>query len=261
MFPSTETSAVLEAVRMFTENYDDYPKAGIIATTDLTLDNLVDVWIVFMFYDGPTPPAGVFDPFNKIVPLLDLTQTRSMHDMLLFDNTFVLKGQIYTIATETMPLPNATAGPIVMNGIYDAWHEVASTAGNVPGAIVSMALQPLPKRFIRNANELGGVVMDFDDDIDRIVIELDYSHWFPADHPQIDQATVETYTTIGNKVKEYQNTGLLAEAHLPLFMNDAYFRQDYWGRLKPETTQRFKAIQERYDPLGILSARTQGFHV
>jgi hypothetical protein len=214
-----------------------------------------------MFYDAPSPPEGVFDVFENIEPLLDLTQTRSMNDMLLFDNTFVLEGSIYTIATETMPLPNATAGPVVMNGIFDTWHEVASSVKNVAGAIVSMAFQPLPKSFLRRARELGGVVMDFDEDVDRIVIELDYSHWFPIDHPQIDQATVETYTNIGNKIKEYQAAGLLPETHLPLFMNDAYFRQDYWGRLKPETAQRFKAIQKKYDPQGILSARTQGFHV
>ncbi|KIV99775.1 uncharacterized protein PV09_08581 [Verruconis gallopava] len=262
VFANTETPLVLDAVRSFTANYENYPKAGIIATTDLTLENLLDIWIVFMFYDAPTPPDGVFDAFDAIPTLLDLTQTRTMNDMLLFDNTFVLKGSIYTIATETMPLPNATEGAVVMNGIYDAWHEVANKAHDVAGAIVSMALQPLPKMIIQKAQELGGVVMDFDADVDRIVIELDYSHWFAADHPLIDQLTVETYSTLGYKVKEFQDAGLLpSNVHLPLFMNDAYFKQDYWGRLKPETTAKFKAIQEKYDPLGILLSRTQGFHV
>jgi hypothetical protein len=261
VFAGTETTDVLEAIRAFTENYENYPKAGIIGTAEITLENLVDIWIIFMFYDAPTPPAGVFDVFQAIPSLLDTTQTRTMNDMLLFDNTFILRGQIYTIGTETMPLPNATAGPVVMKGIYDAWHEVASSVRNVPGAIVSIAFQPLPKMFIKKAKELGGVVMDFDEDVDRIIMELDYSHWLQADHSQIDQATVQTYTTLGKKVKGYQEEGLLADTHLPLFMNDAYFRQDYWGRLKPETSQRFKAIQEKYDPERLFSARTQGFHV
>lgn len=248
-------------MRNFTENYDNYPKAGIIATTELTLDNLVDIWIIFMFYDDPEVPAGVFDDFDAIPFSLDLTSTRSMNDMLLFDNTFVLEGQIYTISTETMPLPNATNGAEVMQGMYDAWYGVASSQGAVAGAIVSMALQPMPKRIPRLANEYGGVVMDFDDTVDRIVIELDYSHWFEEQHPQIDQATVDTYTALGDKVKEFQAAGLLPDAHLPLFMNDAYFRQDYWGRLLPQTKSKFQAIQERWDPEGIIRSRTQGFHV
>lgn len=261
MFDKSKTPELLNAIRDFTENYDDYPKAGIIATTDLTLANLVDVWIIFMFYDDPTVPAGVFDGFDAIQETLDLTQTRSMHDMLLFDNTFVLQGSIYTIATETMPLPNSTVGPTVMQGIYDTWHDVAVSAGPVPGAIVSMALQPLPKRIHQKAKELGGVVMDFEEGLDGIVIELDYSHLLSINHPFIDQKTVETYTALGDKITEYQQAGLLPEAHRPLFMNDAYFRQDYWGRLKPETKARFQAIQDKYDPLNILQARTEGFHV
>jgi hypothetical protein len=184
-----------------------------------------------------------------------------MHDMLLFDNTFVLKGSIYTIATETMALPNSTVGPTVMQGIYDTWHDVALTAGPVAGAIVSMALQPLPKRIHQISQSLGGVVMDFEPGYNGIVIEFDYSHLLPINHPVIDDKTVETYTKMGNKISEYEQSGLLPDIHRPLFMNDAYFRQDYWGRLKPETRQRFQAIQDRYDPLNILSAKTRGFHV
>lgn len=214
-----------------------------------------------MFYDAPTVPAGVFDVFDAIPHTLDLTKTRSMHDMLLFDNTFVLKGSIYTIATETMTLPNATTGSTVMQGIYDTWRDVALTAGPVPGAIVSMALQPLPKRIHQIANDLGGVVMDFDENYDGVIIELDYSHLFSINHPFIDQKTVETYTKIGNKIAEYEQTGLLPEVHRPLFMNDAYFRQDYWGSLLPSTKARFQAIQDKYDPLDILQANTKGFHV
>jgi hypothetical protein len=261
VYDKSHTAEILAAVREFTETYDDHPKAGIIATTDLTLVNLLDIWIVFMFYDDPVVPDSAFAPFNAIPHTLDLTQTRSMHDMLLFDNTFVLSGSIYTIATETMPLPNSTVGPIVMQGIYDTWHDVAVTAGPVAGAIVSMALQPLPKRIHQKAKELGGVVMDFDEDHDGIVIELDYSHLLSINHPLIDQKTVETYTALGNKITEFEQEGLLPDIHRPLFMNDAYFRQDYWGRLKSETKARFQAIQDKYDPLNILEARTKGWAV
>ncbi len=105
--------------------------------------------------------------------------------------------------------------------------KVASSVRNVPGAIVPIAFQPLPRMFIKKAKELGDIVMDFDEAVDGIIMELHCSYWFEADHPQIDQATVQTYTTLGNKVKGYQEEGLLDSTHLPFFMNDAYFRQDY----------------------------------
>jgi hypothetical protein len=260
LYGAEQSPKILEAVRSFTENYPDL-KAGIIATADLTLANLVDIWVVFLFYDGPEPSEGCFKLFDDIPHVVDLTHRRTFHDMLVFDNLFVLRGSVYTIATETMPVPNSTVGAEVMQGLYDTWHGIASTAKFVPGTIASMALQPFPKEFTRRANELGGVVMDFDEDVDRIIIELDYSHWFQADIPIIDRTTVNTYEALGNKVREYQAEGQLPDVHLPLFMNDAYFRQDYWGRLRPETAQKYKAIREKYDPAGFFSARTNGFHV
>lgn len=100
-----------------------------------------------------------------------------------------------------------------MQGIYDTWRDASETVGPVPGAIVSLAFQPLPKRIHQKAKELGGVVM-----------ELDYSHQFSINHLFNDEKTVETYTATGNKIAEFENTGLLPETHRPLFMNDSYFR-------------------------------------
>jgi hypothetical protein len=57
-----QTSELLAALRNFTENYPD-DKAGIIMTAEITALGLVDIWIMFLFYDGPTPPAGVFDMY------------------------------------------------------------------------------------------------------------------------------------------------------------------------------------------------------
>lgn len=35
---------------------------------------LIDTWIMFLFYDGPEPPKGVFDNFTALNPL-DTTKT------------------------------------------------------------------------------------------------------------------------------------------------------------------------------------------
>jgi hypothetical protein len=43
--------------------------------------------------------------------------------------------------------------------------------------------------------------------------------------------------------------GTLPGAYLPLFMNDANFQQDYWGRLQPETLSYAQGVREAYDPV------------
>lgn len=44
-------------------------------------------------------------------------------------------------------------------------------------------------------------------------------------------------------------------------MNDCYFRQDYWGRLKQEKRELAKSAQAQADPAGIMKALSQGFHL
>jgi len=44
-------------------------------------------------------------------------------------------------------------------------------------------------------------------------------------------------------------------------MNDCYFRQDYWGRLKAESRELAKKAQADADPAGIMKALSQGFHL
>jgi hypothetical protein len=63
---------MLAAIRNFTAHYPD-DKAAIIATTEHTA--LLSLWILFLFYDGPSPPEGVFDSFKAIGPELDTTKT------------------------------------------------------------------------------------------------------------------------------------------------------------------------------------------
>lgn len=41
-------------------------------------------------------------------------------------------------------------------------------------------------------------------------------------------------------------------------MNGAYFLQDYWGRIKPESRQYALAMRLRYDPDGFFQKRTSG---
>lgn len=247
---------MLAALRDFTEYYPD-EKAGIIMTGELSALGAIDLWIMFLFYDGPTPPAGVFDNFTAIGPFTNNCKTRSYYDLLTYNDFAVVKGSIYTITTETTPLPNATNGAEVLGAIYDNWRNTTESVIGVSGIIGSIAFQPIPKMIARKAREMGGDLIDLDDEVDRLIVEFDFSYWLSTDDATIDAATQQLYTGTRDVVTTYTERGQLPEAYLPLFANDGYFRQDYWGRIR--TADFARSVRDAYDPEGLFAQRTGGF--
>lgn len=51
-------------------------------TGNIAIEDLAEIFVLFFFYDGPTPPAGVFDEFDAIVPTLDQVSTQSYADIV-----------------------------------------------------------------------------------------------------------------------------------------------------------------------------------
>jgi hypothetical protein len=68
-----------------------------------------------------------------------------------------------------------------------------------------------------------------------------------------------TYMGVRNRVLAWQQEGKLAQAYLPLFMNYGFFRQDYFGRLRPESRALAKRVSEAVDPRGFFRDRTGGW--
>lgn len=157
IFTADKTPQVLSALRDFTEHYPD-DKAAIIVTCEHGL--LIHTWIMFLFYDGPEPPEGVFTNFTAIGPT-DTTKTwDSYYDLLKHNDIFILHGQRYTIATETTPLPNKTVGAEVMQRYYDHWFNVTNTVLEVPNMLGSIAFQPMPRTITSKAKARGGVIAE-----------------------------------------------------------------------------------------------------
>ena len=256
VFSGDKAPEMLAAIRDFTEYYPD-EKAAIIATAEITALGAVDLWIMFLFYDGPTPPAGVFDNFTDIGPSINNCKTRTYYDLLSSNNWAVVKGSIYTIATESTVLPNATEGAEVMGAYYEHWRNTTESVIGVSGLIGSVAFQPMPKLIARKAREMGGDMLDLDEDVDRIIMEFDYSYLLALDDATIDDANQRLYGGMRDLVTGFIDSGKLADAYLPLFMNDGYFRQDYFGRLR--TADMARTVRNQYDPEGFFAARTGGF--
>lgn len=139
--PNTDAQ-LLKAVRDFTEyNQDD--KAAVIVTAERANVNIIDSWIIFLFYDGPVAPSGTFDNFTNVdlAPLLNTCRTRTYADLMAFSNWVVIKGSVVDIGTETIPLPSASNGVEVMEGLHAHWRNVSSTVLDVPGIVASIAWQ------------------------------------------------------------------------------------------------------------------------
>lgn len=271
-FTADKTSELLEAVHDFTANYPD-DKAAIILTADHT--PILNTWIMFLFYDGESPPDDVFEKFKAIGPT-DATKTwDSYYDLLKNNDIFILKGQRYVIGTETTPLPSKDAASDVFQTFYDHWMNVTNNVLDVPNVIASMAFQPMPRTITKKAKELGGVstlrprlpirslltaksqdLIDFPTDQDYIILELDFSYSFASSDTRIDGAHQQLYNGLDQIISNYVDEGVLPDVYRPLFMNDAYHRQDYWGRLRTADTAR--ETRERYDPEGFLQKRTSG---
>lgn len=256
LFSSDETPQLLPALRDFTENYDD-PKAGIILTAEKTIAGALDIWIMFLFYDGPTPPDNVFAKFQNITNQLDTCKTRTYLDLLTANNDIVLKGSIYTIANEMTTLPSAQNGAEVLGAMYDHWSNTTDSINEVSGLVGSIAFQPVPKRLAKEARDRGGDLIDLDPDVDRIIMEFDYSYWFATDDATVDDANIRLYSGMKDIVDRFVSNGKLPDAYRPLFMNDAYFRQDVNARYKNPNILRSAASM--YDPKGLFADRTKGF--
>lgn len=211
---------------------------------------------MFLFWDGPEPPAGTFDNFTNIGPLLDTCKTQAYGDLVSAQDDLVITGQIYEATNEMSPLPDQSAGNKVLKSYYDHYHAVAKAHAATPNLLTVMAMQPLPKRLARAARENGGDLLDLDDSVDRILFEFNMAYNGESLIPKIDAAMVDLHSGMHDRIQGFIDDGTLPDAYLPLFMNDANYQQDYFARLRPEIHQFAKDTRDKYDPDGFFRDRT-----
>ncbi|KAG9254766.1 uncharacterized protein F5Z01DRAFT_654794 [Emericellopsis atlantica] len=252
---------MLQAIQDFTRyNKDD--KAAIIPTAEYTGAGILDGWIVFFFYNGAEPPEGTFTNFTAIPHLTDTRKTQSFASLVNANNFFVIRGSVYLIGTETIPLPTDPESDMAsefLPQVHEHWRNVTLGEQLVSGVIGSIAYQPFPRRIAQLARAMGGDLIDFDNDVDRIVIELNYSFFLQLDYERMSAAMEAAFGGIREIVLAGQEEGALPDAYLPLFSNDAFHTQDYYGRLRPENAELAKTLADELDPQGLFKERTGGW--
>ncbi|KAF4123099.1 FAD/FMN-containing dehydrogenase [Geosmithia morbida] len=261
VFQHTDATAarLLQAVRDFTE-YNDDDRAAVIVTAERAALNAVDTWILFVFYDGADPPADLFANFTDAGPFLNTLRVRSYASMINLSNWVVVQASTVDISTETIPIPSHDDGPDFLGDIHSFWRSTTSSVMSVPGIVASIAYQPFPKRIAAAARDTGRPdLIDADPDADKLILEINYS-FLPGPFDYMADVTEATYTGIRDRAVAAQEQGILPDdVYLPVFMNYAFFRQDYWDRLKPESRALAQTVAENYDPDGLFRDRTGGW--
>lgn len=251
------TPALFAALRDFTEHYPD-DKAAVILTAERTPAIFHQKWILSLYYDGEQPPAGVFGSFMAIEHTSDSCRTQSMRSLV--NGTGHVGWTTYTTGTETTPLPGREDALEVFQAYYEHWASMSNAAAvAVAGTSAALSFQPLPKAVARAAKAQGVDLYGLDEHVDRVVLGLRFI-FQPQDGLERVQGTMqEACTGLQAQVQSFQSRGKLAKAYLPLLMNEAFHRQDYFGRLRPEMGKLARAVREQLDPTGMWRDRTSGF--
>ncbi|KAF2211247.1 hypothetical protein CERZMDRAFT_43502 [Cercospora zeae-maydis SCOH1-5] len=266
IFSIAQKDALINATHNLNSDYYDQ-KAAVIVTYSSTLDDLVDIFVVFMFYDGPEPGA-ILDEFNSIPSLLDQTKPNRDYNELLDANSFFsLPAQRYLIRTGTLPNLPGAQGVDLYNFAFTSFFDGAKEAQlkEIDNYVFSMAFQPIPHQLANNSvnNPSGVNLIGLDPNYgDKVFLEYDVS-WLSRLTDQRAAATITNLTQAAQDYgqSKYANSGDLEWGYRPLFMNDAMFNQDPLKSYPAESYARLQQIQRERDPNGFFSTRTGGFKV
>lgn len=230
-----------------------------IATAIYNTTTQATTWVLFTFWDGPTPPVDLFSEIFAIGPYKNTWAQTTFHPFVDMLESSIITNEVISIGTETSPLPNATNGLEVFRSYYDYLVSTAEANKNVAGLTGQITYQAIPKRLAAKAKASGGDLLGLDPEHDLIVLELNWAYASSTDDKQMNKAIVTLTDGMRDRVNGFIKAGKLEKGlHLPLFMNDANFQQDYFGRLEGSTRKFVKKMQEKYDPDSFFK-RTGGF--
>ncbi|KAL9106843.1 MAG: hypothetical protein Q9227_008176 [Pyrenula ochraceoflavens] len=267
-YAATEASALVNATHNFTKDYSD-PKAAVIVTCerDAAIDNL---FVIFYFYNGETPPESVFSEFNAIPSLTDTTKTQSFASLLNANNALNAEGLRYLIRGTTLPSLPDPDGKALLNHHLNTWSSYALTqsTANVD-FLFSIAFQPLPRAIPAASVAAGSNALGLDpENGDHVWMEYDIL-WLTAAGDSAAHAaamnitaSIDAYskaTYPGVKNTNYNEGDVTYEEYNPIFMNDAMYDQQPLQSYPQGSYSRLLNAKKMYDPNGFFTDRTGGF--
>lgn len=272
-----QKEALLNATHNLVSDYHD-PKAAVIVTfsttLDILVDTLVDIFVVFYFYNAPDGPGEILSEFDAIPALIDATKANRSYKDLIDDNSlFSIDGMRYLIRTGTLPNLPGAQGRDVYNYTFSSWYDLAQEYqySTIDNMIFSLAFQPIPHQ-LANASvraphgvNLLGLNPDYGD---KFFMEYDVSWLLPVTDAAaagfISEITepAQKYTMqkyADTKPTNWRSGDTRRTNFNPLFVNDAMFNQDQKRFYGEGTYKKLRDIQRKSDPEGLFRKRTGGF--
>lgn len=290
-FGDWQNKDVSEAVARFTSENTD-PRAAIIPTFNFVSTLVLDIpaIAVAMFYDGPSPPPGVFDVFDDIKTISDDTKQRDFPSMtreLLNGDMKGLRFRIGINSFPCMPLANMTD---FLNDHYELVKKASIEAtfwDLLDFKDMSFAVQPMPRHIMQASKDAnGGNALGLDPkNGDKVWIEYDFAWLSPLCDGKCDDFLRKLVkdahdlhvTKYGGIHPTNYESGdleflryvlclspktvylLTRHSYNPLFMNDALDTEPVLESYGLDTYTRLRSIQHAYDPDGFLATRQGGF--
>lgn len=266
--------ALFRAITRFVRDYPD-AKAAVIPVFQFGLPgnllNAVTGPLLFMFYDGPTPPPGVFDEFNAIASLSDETKTQRYYDVSQSAGGAALVG--FGNSFREITYPNLPEDKMVdfFSHYYDATYNQTLVDGleALDVQITGFDPQPVSVRIARASNAQGGNTLGLNPDHgDRIWFENNWLWTNPTCQDQCPQYSKSLSSQLlayqkatygGIAPTNYKAGDLRFTNYNPMFMNDAAPDQDVYSSYGTANLARLQAIKRAYDPKGFFTTRQGGF--
>lgn len=277
IYTEDKKHALLQATHNLVSDYHD-PKAAVIVTYSTTLDifvdTLVDIFVVFYFYNDADGPGDILSELNEIPALVDATRSgRSYKDLIDSNSLFSVAGMRYLIRTGTLPNLPDEQGMDLYNYTFESFQEAAQEYqySTIDNMVFSLAFQPIPHQLAyASVNSEHGVnLLGLDPETgDKFFMEYDVSWLLPT----TDKSAATFISAITEPVQQYArekysgtkptnwkqgNTG--QTNFNPLFMNDGMYNQNVQRFFGDGVYEKLKTIQRNRDPEGLFHRRTGGF--
>jgi hypothetical protein len=133
-----------------------------------------------------------------------------------------------------------------------------------PGALrqtltqTSVTFQPFPRIIGQQSEKHGGNAMGLSSRCpDRIILEISGAWWSRKDDDLMYGISADLVSWVESQLPSWlKEAGMATDGYMPFFMNDA--TRDQQVMASYSEYEKFKALQEKFDPTGIFRTRIGG---
>ncbi|KAG7445406.1 FAD-binding domain-containing protein [Guyanagaster necrorhizus] len=194
-----------------------------------------------MFYDGPTPPGGIFDDFLALPSLSKDIKSRSFYDFIM---SLEFSADNDRVVSNDIPVLDYSESTI--KGLIDELNHSASTLFTQGASLTAFSIEPFLPTIFDHAPANSSA---YPSSRERAVLLTNLNfQWVGESHDSVFHAAAGAFT---------QKLGVPGAPRYPNYAIAGTPVKDMYGE---EGVRRMEATRERVDPRGVMRL-TGGFKV